>query len=220
MNVLIAIPSGGRATALSNTIALWKVKGFSVAVYAWDRDTELACKGKVNYFRLGNRASYPSLQNLMARQIPNWDVFICGADDIWPKTTTPEMIARAVHKAVDKVIWVKDGLMDFQPTHAIVTRQWYDKHKFIFDECFFHNCCDADLAMRTYKAGELVKCFDIGFEHRHHINRKRKKDELDKEIEAEYPKDLKYFYLKHPEVQGNHKTYLEIIKQCPTITIL
>jgi len=132
----------------------------------------------------------------MAREIKDWDAIICGADDLYPDFGM-DLIEKVCQQNPDKVIWVKDGLFNQQPTHPIITKGWYEKNGYIFDEQFRHNFCDTDLYARTVKTGEVVKCFEIGFDHRHPIKTGRKPDEIYKLGNASYADDMKKFYKKH-----------------------
>ena len=197
MNIVLSIPSGQRTEMLIDVILEWrKVCDFKIALYTWDERTEKEASGLVEYFRRGGLASFAVNQNFLAKSIEGWEVFICGADDLYPGHNI-DKIESVCRRNPDKVIWVKDGFLNQQPTHSIITRGWYDRHGYIFDEGFKHNFCDSDLLMRTMKAGEIVRCFDISFDHRHYLKDKRTKDDIYRLGESTYSEDERYFYSKY-----------------------
>jgi len=200
MNIVVSIPSGERTSQLYNVITKWRKAGkeqFKVAVYTWEEQTGRAVKPLVDYLFVGKLQSFAISQNMMAREIPDWDVLICSADDLYPSFGI-EQIQRVCEEYPDKVIWAKDGFLNAQPTHPIITRGWYNKYSFIFNEDYKHNFCDTDLFLRTAKAGELVKCFNIGFDHRHYYKTGKKKDRIYALGVSTYAEDQRLFEQKHP----------------------
>jgi len=166
MNVWITIPTGQRAEKAEKVARLWREKGFKVAAYAWDEETfKRLYSIPIEQVWQGKRKSFAILQNYMAKTIEDWDVIICGADDLYPVSDV-SIIEKAAEKCDDKILWVRDMLWDKQITHPVITRKWYDKYGFIFDERFKHGYCDTDLFLWASKKGEIVKCFDIAFDHR------------------------------------------------------
>lgn len=197
MKTILAIPSGQRTVKLINCILAWrKVCGFEIAVYTWDEETEKNVSCITDHLFKGELASFAVNHNFMASAIKEWDVYICGADDLYPGFGINH-IERVCRDNPGKIVWAKDGFLNQQPTHAIITRQWYDNHGYIFDEKFKHNFCDTDLFIRAATAGEVVKCFKIGFDHRHYLKTEKKKDEIYKLGESTYAEDKKYFEAKH-----------------------
>lgn len=215
MNTYIAIPTGQRTEQAVEVVRAWQAQGVSVAVFTWDEETYSAFRRKrtaqerlkrqplrameatVDRLWLGDRASFGRLQNFMAATIPDWDVLICGADDLWPDKGT-ELIAQAAQEVPGAVLWAGDGLFNEQPTHPIITRGWYDKYGWIFDEGFYHNFVDTDLFLRASKNSEVVDCRSfIQFDHRHPAKTGDKKDSLYRYGDRMFPHDKAYFNMKH-----------------------
>lgn len=216
MNIYIAIPTGQRTERAVEVVRAWQGAGVRVAVFTWDKDTYSALRQKrtaqnrlkrqpfkameatVDLLCLGDRASFGRLQNFMAASIPDWDVLICGADDLWPDKGT-DMIGRAAQEVPGTILWAGDGLFNEQPTHPIITRGWYDKYGWIFDEGFYHNFVDTDLFLRASKENEVVDCRSfIQFDHRHPLKTGKKKDDLYRYGDRRFPHDKAYFGMKHP----------------------
>ena len=198
MKIVLAIPTGGRVEKIRKVIEKWrKACDFEIAIYTWDNETKKAVDGKVDYLFEGELQSFAKNQNLMAEKIKNWDVFICGADDLFPESGIGH-IETICRNNPDKVIWAKDGFLNKQPTHAIITRGWYNKYGYIFDEQFRHNFCDTDLFIRTANKSELVKCFQVAFDHRHPFKTGKKLDDIYKIGTASYAEDRRKFNTKHP----------------------
>ena len=201
MNIVLSIPSGQRTETLIDVIYKWrKVCDFKIAIYAWDEKTEKDVSGLADYLWRGELASFAVNQNFVARNVEAWDVFICGADDLYPGCNIGK-IESVCRQCSDKILWVRDGFLDAQPTHAIITRGWYEKYGCIFDEKFKHNFCDSDLFMRAMQANEIVKCFDIAFDHRHYLRTNHKKDDIYKLGEKSYGEDDRYFKSKYTKEQ-------------------
>jgi len=212
MNIVLSIPSGQRTEMLIDVIYKWrKVCDFKIAIYTWDEKTEKDVSGLADYFWRGELASFAVNQNFLARNVEAWDAMICGADDLYPGYNIGK-IESVCRQCSDKIIWVRDGFLDAQPTHAIITRGWYDKYGYIFDEKYKHNFCDSDLFVRAMQANEVVKCFDIGFDHLHYLKTNRKKDDIYKLGEKSYAEDERYFKSKYTKEQlsGNINDIPEI----------
>ena len=182
--IWVLIPTGQRAKQAGEVVKAWKDAGFKVFVYAWDGDTKLECS-IADDISMGPMRAFPILQNWMAKQVFKQDeecsAVICGADDLWPISTKDE-IEYVVSINLDKMIWVKDGCFNQQPTHPVITRGWFESHsQQIFSPAYRHNFCDTDLAMRCIEDNSIVKCFDVaGFDHRHWMktNTKNGRDEI------------------------------------------
>jgi len=217
MKTILSIPSGNRVKNLLKCIEKWRrVCDFKIVVITWDEDTYEALKWTDVrcFFDDPTMQSFAINHNEVAGEGSlDWDIFICGADDLFPSQGI-HLIEPVCKENPDKVIWVKDGLFDAQPTHPIITRGWYDKHGFIFDEAYKHNFCDTDLFVRLLNAGEVVKCFDIGFDHRHPI-KGAKYDSIYFAGEKSFKRDEMQFKIKHPfanETMGK-------IKLCPEVSV-
>lgn len=217
MNVTIAIPTGQRTEQAVEVVRAWQSVGVRVVVFTWDPETRAALmrertwdqrlkrklltaqEATVDRVWLGDRASFGRLQNYMAENTLDldWDVMICGADDLWPDKGT-ELIGKAAQEVPDTILWAEDGLFNEQPTHAIITRGWYNKYRQIFDEGFYHNFVDTDLFLRASKRSEVVDCRSfIQFDHRHPAKTGKKKDALYSYGDRMYPHDRAYFAMKH-----------------------
>lgn len=197
MKIYIAMPTGQRTGRVRVSAGKWAELGIPVISYTWDQESRTALEPICEKLYFGERQSYPKLINFLAAQIKDWDVLICGADDLWPDKGTG-LIGLAAREAAGKIIWAADGYeASFVPTHAVITRQWYDKYNEIFDEQFHHNFCDVDLFARTLQKGEIVKCFDICFDHRHPRKTGGKTDVIYQSNESTYQVDKEYFLRKH-----------------------
>ncbi|RKY03956.1 MAG: hypothetical protein DRP56_10675 [Planctomycetota bacterium] len=205
MNTWIAIPTGQRTNQVVEVANAWKQLGFNVAIYTWDETTRDAFltskywfwkKPSVHYLAHGKQSKFSTLQNMMAETIPEWDVWITGADDLWPVSTKQEIEAAAM-AAPDKMIWCKDGCMNKQPTHPIITRGWWESHsRTIFNESYRHNFVDTDLFIRCALDDSVVKCFDLAFDHRHPLANKAKMDSVYRQGQAQYRLDETHFNMK------------------------
>ena len=217
MNITIAIPTGQRTEQAVEVVRAWQKVGVRVVVFTWDPETRAALmrertweqrlKGKlfttheatVGRLWLGDRASFGRLQNYMAENTLDldWDVLICGADDLWPDRGT-DLIGNAAQEVPDTILWAGDGLFNEQPTHPIITRGWYNKYRQIFDEGFRHNFVDTDLFLRASKRSEVVDCRSfIQFDHRHPTKTGKNKDALYRYGDRMFPHDKAYFDMKH-----------------------
>lgn len=219
-NTYIAIPTGERTAKAVKCIEAWQAVGVKVCVYTWDKETKKALTRKrfplpsvpkVDILLTGERQSFAILQNFMAKEIGDWDVLICGADDLYPSSEV-ELIPRAAEQVPGTILWAHDGLFGQQPTHPIITRQWYDAHDEIFDEGFKHNFCDTDLFFRCGRMGEIVDCRNfIQFDHRHPSKTGARKDSLYRYGDRTFAGDKAYFELKHSgETQLPHIRTLDI----------
>ncbi len=215
MNVTIAIPTGQRTEQAVEVVRAWQEAGVNVVVFTWDPDTRAALmrerpwakrlkhelfksqEATVNKLWLGDRSSFGRLQNYMAANTPDWDVLICGADDLWPDKGT-DLIGKAAQEVPGAILWAGDGLFNEQPTHPIITRGWYDTYRYIFDEGFYHNFVDTDLFLRASKRSEVVDCRSfIQFDHRHPAKTGKPKDSLYRYGDRRFPQDQAYFNMKH-----------------------
>ncbi|MBA7590297.1 hypothetical protein ES708_32412 [subsurface metagenome] len=141
----------------------------------------------------------------MAKSFTGWDYMICGADDVYPKYVKP---LNEMAKLYDgKLIWVRDELFDVQMTFPVVTKGWYDNNKQIFDERFEHNFCDTDLQTRASQKGEVIKCFNVSFDHRHPLKTNEPLDELYKTSQSTYAADEKRYYDKYKTARQSPKTF-------------
>lgn len=195
MNIIYAIPSGQRAEKLLRCIEKWrKAADFKIAVTTWCDQTEsLMNIAKPDYFiKTAERKSYAINHNRMAKEITGWDAYICGADDLYPKNNV-SFIKDIVLRFGNKIFWVKDNLFNAQMTHPIITKGWYDKYLKIFEEEYCHNFCDTELFIRAGLAGEVVKCFQIEFDHRHYLKDNGKPDEIYKIGNSTYSRDRDIF---------------------------
>lgn len=207
MKIVLGIPSGQRVKKLLKCIESWqKVCDFKICVITWDSETSDALRWKseendnVYVLDVGlPMKSFAVNHNELAEfESPDWDVYICGADDLYPCNNINK-IEQVCEKYPDDVIWVRDSLFDAMNTHPIIARGWYDKYGYIFDEDYRHNFTDTDLFIRTLKAGELVKCFDIAFDHRHPLKNAADYDEIYNIGAESFQADRKIFYSKHPD---------------------
>jgi len=211
MKIVLSIPSGFRKEGLANVILKWrKVCNFKIVVYTWDKETVRFVSHLADSICIGDFKSYACNHNFLARTIiKDWDVYICGADDLYPGFGI-ENIEIICKRYPDKILWVRDGFLNQQITHPIITRGWYEKYNEIFDEKFKHNFCDTDLLVRALAKNEIIKCFDISFDHRHYLKTGKKKDEIYRIGESSYAEDRKYFNEKHKDKNININNVPEV----------
>lgn len=197
-NPIIAIPTGNRLLKAKAVAKAWKEIGYDIVVYTWDEETKDLLSKITPYIIFDSeRKSYAISQNIMAASFTGWDYMICGADDIYPRYTEP---LKNMTKLYDgKLIWVQDGLFNAQMTHPVVTKEWYKNNKQIFDERFVHNFCDTDLQTRASQKGEIIRCFNVIFDHRHIFKTKEEPDELHKISRDTYAADEKRYYDKYKD---------------------
>jgi hypothetical protein len=214
MNIVLSIPSGQRAKKLVKVIEEWRnVCNFKIAVYTWCEETKKLVEDKVDYFWFGRRESFAFNHNFMANAIRDWDVYICGADDLYPHNAINQ-IEIICKKYPDKIICVKDGFLNKMITHPIVTRKWYDKYGNIFDEKFKHNFCDNDLFVRAVESGEIVSAIeeDVSFEHRHPLKTNEPIDEIYEYGNRTYAEDREYYNRKNSMKRAFNASVEEIPK--------
>lgn len=213
MKIILGIPSGYRVKKLLKCIESWrKVCDFEIHVITWDGSTTDALRDYKRIYVLDvglPMKSFAVNHNELAGFLSHWDVYICGADDLYPGNAISE-IEKVCQQNPGKVIWVRDGLFDAIPTHPIITRGWYEEHGSIFDEDYRHNFTDTDLFIRTLMAGEIVKCFEIGFDHRHPLKTGEPADEIYTIGNESFTADRKIFYRKHPNADQIMQDLLEI----------
>jgi hypothetical protein len=207
--IYITIPTGQRTDRAVETVQKWMAMGFHVAVYTWDSETlkRLNDPRKVDLLMEDRRRPFAVLSNILAEEVflqePTCDAIICGADDLWPVSTLKE-IEDVVRLNPDKIIWVKDGCFNQQPTHPIVTKKWFQDHgEKIFSTAYAHNYCDTDLALRAVAERSIVKCFDIeGFDHRHwyKTGNRETRDEVYRIGERWFKSDQEIFESRFPNV--------------------
>lgn len=195
--IWIGIPTGQRAKQAVEVAKTWKSRGFKVCAYCWDDETYNGMDMIADMRIKGDRQSFAKLQNLMARTIPDWDLYICGADDLWPDKDV-ELLFKLNGEAVGKIVHIFDGFQKYLPTHPVISRVWWANHnQRIFDEGFYHNFCDTDLYYRAIKKDEIVSMPQVSFDHRHPITGKSKTDEVYRLGSIHFAKDKAYFYMKH-----------------------
>lgn len=198
MKTVLGIPSGNRVYKLLKVIEKWRnACDFEIATATWDVKTVKAVND-VFLYATNEMGSFACNHNMLASIVPDWDIYICGADDLYPANAISK-IAPVCEQNPEKVIWVRDGLYDALPTHPIITRGWYDKYGCIFDEDYRHNFTDTDLFVRCLKAGEIVKCFDIAFDHRHPLKTGEPADDIYQVGAESFQADRARFYARHPD---------------------
>ena len=202
MKIVIGIPTGQRAKQAVEVVQAWQDAGFEVCVLTWDEETNIEVHQQCHpayMMREVERHSFAVNQNDMMKSIPDWDIWICGADDLWTggQEDLRERIELVAGESRDGLIWVKDGCCNEQPTHPIITRKMYDAlDGDIFDENYKHNYVDTDLFMRMLEKHRVVKCFDITFDHRHPIKTKGEVDEIYEIGGKSFEEDATYYHKK------------------------
>ena len=212
MKIVIGVPTGQRGKQAEKAIASWKKRGFDVCVRTWDIDLT-PYKEADTVFQTKTRESFAVNQNAMMDT--DWDVWICGADDLWPgeQLDLHERIEVISEEAGNRLLWVGDGLFNQQPTHPIITREMYDDQGgVIFDEAYIHNFVDTDLFARMLVKKKVAKCPHICFDHRHYYTQKTKEDEISLIGSQSYPEDAVLFHKKWGDLTINTIADVEILE--------
>jgi len=191
-DIVVTIPSGRRYDKSVSTVRAWKDVGFDVYLYAWDEETAGIPADKVF---TGRRISFAKAQNLLASRADGYIGIICGADDLYPDNVS--QVTEMCRLYDGKLLWADDGYRRASMTHPVVTRGWYDRYGGIFDEQFEHNFCDTDLFHSASRKGEVIKCFNISFDHRHYMRDGAERDEIYALGESTFDSDRDKFYEKH-----------------------
>jgi hypothetical protein len=172
MRIVVGIPSGQRAARLLEVCKAWRARGFDLCVLTWDEQTVEALPGILNVCEADNlilcpeRHSFAVNQNAMMREIEDWDLWICGADDLFPGIRV-EKLAQVAPRYNGKLLWCFDGMNPALMTHPVVTRGYWEKvGGRVFDERYTHNFCDTHLMLSA--AADIVKLVGIQFDHRWH----------------------------------------------------
>lgn len=195
--VFVAIPTGDRSQKALGVAKAWRAKDIEVVAYCWDDETHELLKEVTPYLYRGERKSFAELHNLMAKHTTGWDCMICGADDLYPIDVS--RLEDTYKRFPDKILWANDNICRNHITHPIITRQWYDSHKEIFDERFVHNFCDIDLFVQASQRGEIIRCFGIIFDHQHYLKTGEALDKIHKIAKDSFAEDEKRFYDKYKE---------------------
>ena len=168
MRIVVGIPSGQRAARLLEVCKAWQARGFDLCVLTWDTETavrmaEIAPK---HLIIADTRDSFAVNQNRMMREYQGWDLWICGADDLFPGLRV-ERLAQVASRYNGKLLWCYDGMNAAIMTHPVVTRGYWKKvGGRVFDERYTHNFCDTHLMLSA--AADIVKLVGIQFDHRWH----------------------------------------------------
>lgn len=171
MRIVVGIPSGGRAARLLEVCKAWQARGFDLCVLTWDEQTARTVSPLHEEYAVPilleeTRRSFAVNQNAMMREIEDWDLWICGADDLFPGIRV-EKLAQVAPRYNGKLLWCFDGMNPALMTHPVVTRGYFEKvGGKIFDERYTHNFCDTHLMMTA--AADIVKLVGIQFDHRWH----------------------------------------------------
>ena len=169
MRIVVGIPSGNRATQLLEVCKAWQSRGMDLCVLTWDEETvkrvfPLHENHAVPILFDETRRSFAVNQNCMMRDCKGWDLWICGADDLFPGLRV-EKLAEVAGRFDGKLLWCFDGMNPALMTHPVVTRGYWEKvGGKVFDERYTHNFCDTHLMMRA--AADIVKLVGIQFDHR------------------------------------------------------
>jgi len=204
MKIVYGLPTGGRPQAV-DVVKQWKNKGADIAVITWDYKIGEWLSGHCGYLvSIPKIETWPKNCNCLAKIAFNYlnaDLFICGADDLWPGNFNKDVICRYAKKYDDKIIYVHDGCNSRVCTHPIITKQWWLNHnKIIFDENYGHGFCDVDLTLMCVKDKSIIKCFDIRLDHRHPSQGKAIVDDIYKRGRELTAKGRLYFESKFGQI--------------------
>ena len=206
-NIVIGIPTGGRSQQAAEVVKSWKKKGINVCITTWDDTYERERiiplleweDGEDEFIVTDRMESFAVNQNRMMEHIPDWDVWICGADDLWPggQYDLKDRIELVAGEAGNRLIWVADGCLNAQPTHPIITRAMYEAEgPKILCEDYEHNFVDTDLFSKMLLQKRVIKCFDIALDHRHPINQTADQDDIYAIGGKSYPQDAMLYHAK------------------------
>jgi hypothetical protein len=216
MKIVIGIPTGQRAEQAVEVVKAWQERGIEVCIFTWEDETRAMVSNRCNPSRIvktKRRESFAILQNRMMKYAPDWDIWICGADDLWPgdQEDLKERIELIASESRDGLIWVADGCCNEQPTHPIITRKMYEAlDGDIFDENYKHNYVDTDLFMRMLERNRVLKCFDITLDHRHPIKTGGEVDEIYNIGAKSFSEDAEYYLKKWQGAFINHEFIEEL----------
>lgn len=179
MKIWIGMPTGHRAKQVIDVAKDWKSKGVNVFACCWDVATYKILEDIADFRVMGKRESFAYNHNQIARIIIDWDLYICGADDLWSGNFDIDSIVKYALKYSDKILYVHDGCNSRVCTHPVITRQWWLNHnQTIYDENYGHGYCDVDLTITAARENSIIKCFDIKLDHRHPSQGKAEVDEV------------------------------------------
>lgn len=205
MKIVYGLPTGSRPQAV-DVAKQWKNKGVDIAVITWDYKIREWLSGQCGYLALIPKIeTWPKNCNFLANiafNNLNADLFICGADDLWPGNFDLETVSAYAEKYKDKIIYVHDGCNSRVCTHPIITKQWWLNHnKTIYDENYGHGYCDVDLTIAAAREKSIVRCFDIRLDHRHPSQGKADVDDVYRRGRELTAKGRAYFESKFGQVE-------------------
>lgn len=107
----------------------------------------------------------------MAATIANGEIFVQVSDDMVPPMGWDRLIIEAIgDTSRPAVLRVSDGhRKDGLIVLAIVTREWWKQHGYLFHPAFFSMYSDNWLTECAEKQGATIEAPDIVFEHRHPV---------------------------------------------------
>jgi GT2 family glycosyltransferase len=143
------------------TVEAWKIQGFDIYCITWDKQTFYELLPQVTEIALDERKSWGTNQNTMMAH-SNWDLWICGNDDIAPIMNLDKLEGVANRHP--------DCMIGMGPdTRAlcvpVITRNYYESHKPTMDEGYFHNCVDYDASIRAIREKKFIWCPTIEYAH-------------------------------------------------------
>lgn len=190
--IWIGIPTGQRTKQAVEVVKAWsQYPEIRIVIYTWDKETFNECKPYAHLQFRGNRKTFPQLQNFLISQV-DFDLYICGADDLFPGNA----IEKLSRLPLTNTYLIDDGIQKFQATHPVISKSWYQKHKYVFSEEFQHNYCDTDFFVRVCNKGELVEVSGISFDHRH-CSRTGRLDDIYRLGQNSFEQDRKTFIQKY-----------------------
>ena len=163
--LVVGIPSGQRLEQCKAVIKAWRDQPVKIALLTWD-SSYIDLYDQVDYYiAQPSRYSYAKNHNYTAKLTADegWNGYICGADDLYPGSNIDKLEDVCIQRS-NELIWVFDGLNPSIMTHPIVTRGYYEKKGYIFDEQFVHNFCDTDLLVREWR--NTIRVVGVTFDHR------------------------------------------------------
>jgi hypothetical protein len=169
--IYVLIPTG-RVERTIKCVKAWKEAGFTPIVSTWLPEVYEATKDLCETVLSSDRSRHPHQINYLVDMVftkkEDAEAAISAADDLWPVSSYEEVL-QAVRDNQGKILWTRDMLFDECNSHPVFTRDWWKPGREVFDPQFHHNYTDLDFMMRNLLDGDLVKCFDLSFDHRHPI---------------------------------------------------
>ena len=169
MRMVYGFSSGNRISTAIKAAEAWRKAGFILACTTWDIHTAHILQPHVDYMSCQERKSWGDWHNLRMDEVPDWDVYVCGNDDILPKTNVG-MIEEFAKTYPGMLLGVGTDIQ--ASSMPIITRGWYETHRPVFDSQFTHYFTDYDAVWRALVEEKFRICREIDYDHIHETQEK------------------------------------------------